>query len=102
MSVLAPSCQTFCKFVDQKKQYPQKVSNGWCLVLLKTSGFGLKDIKNSRDCRKLKRGDIKAHSSWLDFSRPTSVEMEQIKDCDQLDQILQQAKEHCQPIVIDW
>ncbi|XP_021721639.1 thioredoxin-like 3-1, chloroplastic [Chenopodium quinoa] len=102
MSVLAPNSQIFYRFSHPKDQFPQKWSNGWCLFLVKNSGFGLKDQKNSIDDRNLKKREIMAHAGWLDFSRPSSVEMESIKDCDQLDQILQQAKDNSQPVIIDW
>lgn len=102
MSVLAPNSQIFCRVLDQRDHYPQKWSNGWCLFLLQPSGFGLKGRRNSKDWKNLKRREIKAQASWLDLSKPSSVEMEPITDCDQFDQILQQAKENSQPIIIDW
>ncbi|XP_028946250.1 thioredoxin-like 3-1, chloroplastic isoform X2 [Malus domestica] len=47
--------------------------------------------------------DLKVEAFWgTDTSRPTVVEMEAINDCDQLDQILSQAQERSQPVVIDW
>ncbi|XP_048497518.1 thioredoxin-like 3-1, chloroplastic isoform X2 [Beta vulgaris subsp. vulgaris] len=103
MSVLAPNSQFFCRNVTHNDQFSQKSNNGWCLFLLKPSRFRLEDRMNSsRSYRRVKRGEIKTHASWLDLSQPNSVEMEPIKDCDHLDQILQQAKENSQPIIIDW
>ena len=42
-------------------------------------------------------------SFWEDMSRAGDVmEMEEIKDCEHLDLILQRAKELSQPVLIDW
>ncbi|KAL2897761.1 Thioredoxin-like 3-1 chloroplastic [Bienertia sinuspersici] len=102
MSALAPNCQFLCQNLHQRDHHPQKWSNGLCLFFLKSSKFRLGNRKNITYYRRVKKRDIKAHALWPDLSKPSSVELEPIKDCDQLDQILQQAKENSQPIIIDW
>lgn len=105
MSVLVPNCQIICRDLYLRDQQLQVSRNGWCLFLLKSSGFGLEHRKSSsRDCRKLKkrRENFRVQAMWPDLSRPVSVEMEPIKDSEHLDQVLQQAREHNRPIIIDW
>ena len=102
MFVLAPNCQVFCQNLCQREHYPRKWSNGWCFFLLKSSGFDLKERKICRSYRRVKRREVMVHASWLDLSKPSNLEMEPITDCDHLEQILQQAKESSQPIIIDW
>lgn len=102
MFVLAPNCQIFCQNLCQREHYPRKWSNGWCFFLLKSSGFDLKERKFCRSYRRAKRREVMVHASWLDLSKPSNLEMEPITDCDHLEQILQQAKESSQPIIIDW
>ncbi|GMH20099.1 hypothetical protein Nepgr_021940 [Nepenthes gracilis] len=106
MSVLAANSHMICRdsmFLNHREQQQQQqkqslMSNGGlCLLLLKSSAFG----SESRN-RKLGKRETRAQAFWPDLSRPTVVEMEAIKDCDQLDQILQQALQLNQPIILDW
>ncbi|KAF6165506.1 hypothetical protein GIB67_015829 [Kingdonia uniflora] len=48
------------------------------------------------------RYSLKAGSFFQDFGRPVVVEMEPIMGVEQLDQILVEAQDVSQPIIIDW
>ncbi|KAH9626155.1 hypothetical protein KSS87_004057 [Heliosperma pusillum] len=102
MSVLAPNCQLLCRDVYQRDNNQQKWSNGQLLFMLKSSGFGLE--QRNHDYKRINNNKrvIKVQALWADLSRPQSVDMEPIKDSDQLELILEKAKEHSQPIIIDW
>ncbi|KAK9671628.1 hypothetical protein RND81_12G043500 [Saponaria officinalis] len=101
MSVLTPNCQLLCREVYPRDYNQQKWSNGQLLSLIKSSGFSLEQ-RNHHHYRRINERVIKVQAFWADVSRPTSVDMEPIKDCDQLENVLQQAKEQSQPIIIDW
>ncbi|GAB4843771.1 hypothetical protein Ancab_013736 [Ancistrocladus abbreviatus] len=104
MSVLAANSHVICRdalYQSHREQQQQSFNGGWCLFLLKSSGFGTEYRKGEYYRRSGKR-EIKAQAFWPDLSRPTSVEMEPIRDCDQLDQILHQAQQLSQPIIVDW
>lgn len=47
--------------------------------------------------KKRVRRNVRASAFW-----PDSIEMESIRDCDHLDQILEQAKQLSRPILVDW
>ncbi|XP_048426463.1 thioredoxin-like 3-1, chloroplastic isoform X2 [Pyrus x bretschneideri] len=103
MSVLAANSHVLCsREVHHREQQPQFWSNGGGFLLLpKASGLGF--LNRNRDGNRMLKMDLKVEAFWgTDTSRPTVVEMEAINDCDQLDQILSQAQERSQPIVIDW
>lgn len=110
MSVLAANSHVLSREVqylkDQQPQAHYLLNWGSSVLLPKaTSGFYWVDYQRNRDCKKVSRGrdlQFRAKVSWFDSSRPTMVEMEPIKDCDHLDQILQNAQELSQPILIDW
>ncbi|TQD74644.1 hypothetical protein C1H46_039819 [Malus baccata] len=103
MSVLAANSHVLCsREVHHREQQPQFWSNGGGFLLLpKASGLGF--LNRNRDGNRTLKMDLKVEAFWdTDTSRPTVVEMEAINDCDQLDQILSQAQERSQPVVIDW
>ncbi|KAM2044480.1 hypothetical protein ACFX1T_008793 [Malus domestica] len=103
MSVLAANSHVLCsREVHHREQQPQFWGNGGGFLLLpKASGLGF--LNRNRDGNRTLKMDLKVEAFWgTDTSRPTVVEMEAINDCDQLDQILSQAQERSQPVVIDW
>lgn len=103
MSVLAPNCQVICRDVYLRDQQLQIPRIGWCLFLLKSSGYGLEPRKTGGDCKGLRnRREIRVQALWPHLSEPTAIEMEPIKDCEHLDQVLEEARQRNQPIVIDW
>ncbi|XP_057983710.1 thioredoxin-like 3-1, chloroplastic isoform X2 [Malania oleifera] len=106
MSVLAANAyNVLCKEIYPREQQHQQLlysGGGGCLFLWKSSGFGTDRRRGGELWRKIAKRECRAAAFWPDLSRPASVEMEPIKDCDQLDQILLQASEHCRPIIIDW
>lgn len=102
MSVLAANSHILYREVYQREQQQQQYlqSSGSFLLLQRSSGCWA-DRRN-RDCKKILRRDTRADAFWPELSRPTTVEMEPINDCDHLDQILLHAKQLSQPILIDW
>ncbi|XP_077230744.1 thioredoxin-like 3-1, chloroplastic [Tasmannia lanceolata] len=100
MSVLAANSHLLCREFHQKD--PQ-LSNGNCSISINGLGFSSafsKDNRN-REKKRPKRG-VKAEAFWQEVSRPTSVEMEAVTGPDHFDQILLEAQELCQPVIIDW
>ncbi|XP_059668521.1 thioredoxin-like 3-1, chloroplastic [Cornus florida] len=102
MSILAPNSHILCREICHRNEQPQQQfwSGGSCLVLLNSYGFGFDRSKG--EWKKIAKREFRVDAFWQDLSRPTFVEMEPIKDCDQLDQILVQATQLSQPIIIDW
>jgi hypothetical protein len=101
MSVLAANSHILYREVYQRDQQPQYLLSSGSFLLWGRSSGCWADRRN-RDCKKILRRDIRVDAFWPDLSRPTTVEMEPINDCDHLDQILLHAKQLSQPIVIDW
>uniref|UniRef100_A0A7N0U0M9 Thioredoxin domain-containing protein n=1 Tax=Kalanchoe fedtschenkoi TaxID=63787 RepID=A0A7N0U0M9_KALFE len=98
MSVLAANGHVIvCKEVNHN-QLPSS-SSGHHLPVPRSYGFDTVARKLTSSSR---TPFLKAEAFWPDVSRPTSIEMEPITDCDQFDQILKQAQELSQPIVVDW
>lgn len=101
MSVLAANSHILYREVYQRDQQQHPLlSSGSFLLSQRSSGHWVE--RRNRDCKKVLRRDIRVDAFWSDSSRPTAVEMEPINDCDHLDQILLQAKQLSQPILIDW
>ncbi|XP_043692566.1 thioredoxin-like 3-1, chloroplastic [Telopea speciosissima] len=112
MSVLAANSHILYREVHQRdqqqQQQQQSSSSGSCSVtvngvgLTSSSYFG-NNIKQREYWRRKWRRELKAEAFWQqDVSRPTVIELEHIADNDQLDQILLQAQQLSQPIIIDW
>ncbi|XP_010257496.1 PREDICTED: thioredoxin-like 3-1, chloroplastic isoform X2 [Nelumbo nucifera] len=87
-----------------RDQQQQSSTGGSCSVSLSgtgfsssTFGFGRSDSR-MREGRRISRIYFRAEA----FSRPNVLQMEPISDCDHFDQILLQAQQLSQPIVIDW
>ena len=103
MPVLVPNCQVICRDLYLGHHQLQISRNGCCIFLLKSSGYGLESRKKGGDCQRVKkRREIRAQALWPQLSKPTEVQMEPIKDCEHLDQVLEEARQRNQPIVIDW
>lgn len=102
MSILAPNSHILYRDTYSTKDQSQQLwSVGSFLNTSKAFGFGFDQRKYS-ECKKILKRDCRANSFLPDLSRPQSVEMESITDSDHLDQILDKATDHSQPIVIDW
>ncbi|PSS36294.1 Thioredoxin-like [Actinidia chinensis var. chinensis] len=100
MSMLAPNPHILYREIYAKDHPQESWHGGNCLVLFKSYGFGF-DCRRD-ESKKIAKRNLKANAYWPDLSRPTTVVMEPIEDCDQLDQILVKAQELFQPIIIDW
>ncbi|KAL8258666.1 hypothetical protein R6Q59_026619 [Mikania micrantha] len=101
MSILSPNSHLLYRELNHRDlQQPQQPnwSNGFCSNLTKTCGFGFDRTKHDQSKRIVKR-DCKVAAYW---DKPAFVEMEPITDSDNLDAVLEQAKQASQPIVIDW
>ncbi|MFI3588534.1 thioredoxin domain-containing protein, partial [Klebsiella pneumoniae] len=105
-SALAAISSVLCKQLNQREKQQQlwSSSSSCCTLLLqKNEGFFWVDSRNkNRNKIGRRRRDVRVDALWPDLSRPTSVDMEPINDCDHLDQILLRAQELSQPILIDW
>lgn len=101
MSVLAANSHILYREVYHRDQQQQFLSSSGSFSYPQRSSGHWVDRRN-RDCKKILRRDIRVDAFWSDLSRPTTVEMEPINDCDHLDQILLHAKQLSQPILIDW
>ncbi|XP_009771570.1 thioredoxin-like 3-1, chloroplastic [Nicotiana tabacum] len=101
MSILAPNSQIMYREIHPREQQHQVRNNGGSLNLLKSYEFCFVD-KRRGDWRKTIKKEWRMHASWLDMSRPDTVEMQSIENSEQLDQILASANELSQPIIIDW
>ncbi|KAL8142377.1 hypothetical protein V2J09_015409 [Rumex salicifolius] len=107
MSVLAGNSQLICmELMHQKDHQHQRVSGN---LTGKRFGCGFRLIDQqrmmgSRFGKKENGRRIQRNSSfWDDVSRVADVvAFEEIKDSEQLDQILLQANDLSQPVLIDW
>jgi thiol-disulfide isomerase/thioredoxin len=98
MSVLAPNPHILYRETHHREH---TFWNGASyLGVLKSNGVGF-DRRNY-DSKKIEKRNFRVDAMWPDLSRPTSVELEPIQDCDQLDQILLNSQQLSQPIIIDW
>ncbi|XWS56178.1 hypothetical protein CRYUN_Cryun09bG0064000 [Craigia yunnanensis] len=102
MSVFAANSQILYREIYQSDQQQQLWNNASCLLLQKNCGYFGSDWRNRKWKMNTERRDWRVKGLWPDLSRPSTVEMEPINDCDQLDQILLRAQELSQPILIDW
>lgn len=106
MAVLPANSHLLCRQLHHQDPHPSKLSNSISL-----HSFGFSSAINSNNWRERereterkrpRRGSSKAEAFWQGVSGPTSIEMEPITGTDQFDQILSQAKELSQTIIIDW
>ncbi|KAL3534149.1 hypothetical protein ACH5RR_002610 [Cinchona calisaya] len=105
MSIFAPNSQILCREIQNPHQQHQQQhwwGGGSCFVLLKSYGFSFDHTKKDEWKKVVKRDSRVSAAFWPDLSRPEAVEMQPIEDSDQLDKILDEAKQLSQPIVIDW
>lgn len=103
MSVLAANSQILSPEFYQRYQQQQLWNNGSSLFSPKNSGYFGSDWKDRKWKNKIvRRRKWTVQALWPDLSRPSSIEMEPINDCDHLDQILARARQLSQPIIIDW
>ncbi|KAF8019818.1 hypothetical protein BT93_G0494 [Corymbia citriodora subsp. variegata] len=104
MSVLAPNPHVLLREVCPREHVVQGLSGVGSLSLHRPPGhFPVGDRSRSSDCARVgRRGGARAGAFWPDYSSHAVAEMEPIQDSDQLDQILQRAREFSQPVLIDW
>ncbi|KAK4413056.1 Thioredoxin-like 3-1, chloroplastic [Sesamum alatum] len=100
MSILSPNPHILYREIHQKESQHQFLSSGASSVLPKSNGFGF-GFKNEWKGR-AKRDKLRAYAFWPELFKPAALEMEAIQDCEQFDQILEQAKQLSQPILVDW
>ncbi|KAG8371837.1 hypothetical protein BUALT_Bualt12G0004600 [Buddleja alternifolia] len=99
MSILSPNPHILYREIHQKEPQLHFRSSGPGSISAKSNGFGF-GFDRSKNERK--KRDLRGYGFWPELSRPTTIEMEAIQNCEHFDQILEQAKELSQPIVIDW
>lgn len=100
MSILAANTHIVYREVLLRDPQNQLSGGGSCLFWSRSPGFGVDGRRG--EWRKTKKRDFRVEAFWPDMTRPNVIEMQPIKDCDQLDQILARAQELPQPIIIDW
>ncbi|KAK6149235.1 hypothetical protein DH2020_016760 [Rehmannia glutinosa] len=100
MSILSPNPHILYREIHQTEPRHQFWSSGTSSVFTKPNGFGFDRSKN--EWKKRAKRNLRAFSFWPELSKPTTLEMEAIQDCEQFDQILEKAKELSQPLVVDW
>ncbi|KAL2225861.1 UNVERIFIED_CONTAM: Thioredoxin-like 3-1, chloroplastic [Sesamum indicum] len=69
-------------------------------LLPKSNGSGFDRSKNEWKGRG--KRDLRAYAFWPELFKPAALEMEAIQDSQQFDEILEQAKQLSQPILVDW
>nr|GLL36530.1 thioredoxin-like 3-1, chloroplastic [Ipomoea trifida]GMD46360.1 thioredoxin-like 3-1, chloroplastic [Ipomoea batatas] len=99
MSILAPN--PHIPYRDFHYKDHPSWSSGKSLNLQRSNGHSFAHNRRG-ECKKVGKKEWRICASWPDLFRPSSVEMKPIEDCEQLDQILAEAKELSQPIIIDW
>ncbi|XP_027069898.1 thioredoxin-like 3-1, chloroplastic [Coffea arabica] len=100
MSIFAPNSHILCREIHNPHQQ-HWWGGGSCFVLVKSYGFSFDQRKD--EWKKVAKRDSRVGAGFLpDLSRPAAMEMQPIEDCDQLDKILDEAKQLSQPIIIDW
>ncbi|CAH9068222.1 unnamed protein product [Cuscuta epithymum] len=97
MSTLAPNPQIPYRNFHHKKQQLWGIVG--CLSSHNSHGIG---DKERGKWKKVKNMELRIGGSWSDMFSPSSMEMQPIEDCEQLDQILAQAKHLSKPIIIHW
>ena len=100
MSIFVPNSHILCREIHNPHQQ-HWWGGGSCFVLVKSYGFSFDQRKD--EWKKVVKRDSRVGAGVLpDLSRPAAIEMQPIEDCDQLDKILDEAKQLSQPIIIDW
>ncbi|KAI8558888.1 hypothetical protein RHMOL_Rhmol04G0131100 [Rhododendron molle] len=100
MSILAPNPHLLYRETHQRDQQHTSWNGAICAVVLKSYWVGFD--RRKYDGKKIEKRNFRVDAFWPDSARPTSVELEPILDCDQLDQILLTSQQLSQPIIIDW
>ncbi|XP_029126803.1 thioredoxin-like 3-1, chloroplastic isoform X2 [Cajanus cajan] len=104
MSVIGACSHFLCGEVYQRdQQWPQCFASGRGYLYSNKSGYnGNMWVGSRKREAKIKRRNLRVEAMWPDLSRPSEIEMEEINDCEHLDQILLHAQHNSQPILIDW
>ncbi|KAH6767883.1 hypothetical protein C2S52_018866 [Perilla frutescens var. hirtella] len=84
MSILSPNPHILYREIHQREQQNQLWSSGTGSICAKSNGFGFDRSRN--EWRKGAKRELLMASAafWPDLSKPSSVEMEPIQDCDQM------------------
>ncbi|GFP91657.1 thioredoxin-like 3-1 chloroplastic [Phtheirospermum japonicum] len=101
MSILSPNPHILYRETHQKEAHHQIWSSGTSSAWAKSNGFGF-DRNKINEWKKRAKRDTRAYAFWPELSKPATLEMEPIQDCEHFDQILEKAKELSQPVVVDW
>lgn len=88
--------------VYQQHHHQYLLVNGGGYLCSPKSGCGNIWIEGKNRERKIRRNLRVEANWWPDLSRPSTIEMKAINDCEQLDQILQHAQQNSQLVLIDW
>lgn len=102
MSAIAACSHIICR---ENYQHQWLISGGGTnLLSLKstTRTSWVERRKREGEGRRMGRRNVRVKALWPDLSRPSVLEMEPITDSDHLDQILLNAQQNSQPILIDW
>ncbi|XP_021893989.1 thioredoxin-like 3-1, chloroplastic [Carica papaya] len=106
MSVLAANSHILCRELsrrDRQHQHNQLWGSGCPSLSQKPCGIFWVDHRRPRNCKGVVNRDLRMAAFGRDLSKQDAVaEMEEIRDCDHLDQILLRAQELSKPILIDW
>ncbi|KAL7138618.1 hypothetical protein ABFS83_10G175900 [Erythranthe nasuta] len=102
MSILLPNPHILYREIYQKEAQ-QQTRRSYGSGSIRQNGYGFDD-RGRNELLRRKRDIIRASAFWSssEISKPSSMEMENILDSQHLDQILDNAKDLSQPIVIDW
>ncbi|KAG9459828.1 hypothetical protein H6P81_004336 [Aristolochia fimbriata] len=102
MSVLTANSRIICGEFQRREQ--SNANSCCCVSVLSSGGYGTCSLGRDWGKREgnVSRRSVKAEAFWQQLSRPDSVEMEPITGVDHFDEILRQAQELSQPILVDW
>ncbi|XP_028777644.1 thioredoxin-like 3-1, chloroplastic [Neltuma alba] len=102
MSAIAVCSHIICR---ENYQHQWMISSGGTTLFSLKSTTGTSWIerrKREGEGKRKGRRNVRVEALWPDLSRPTVLELEPITDTDHLDQILLNAQQNSQPILIDW
>ncbi|KAF7146598.1 hypothetical protein RHSIM_Rhsim04G0095900 [Rhododendron simsii] len=82
MSILAPNPHILYRETHQRDQQHTSWNGAICAVVLKP--YWVCFDRRKYDGKKIEKREFRLDAFWPDSSRPTSVELEPIVDCDQI------------------
>ncbi|KAF9597253.1 hypothetical protein IFM89_016394 [Coptis chinensis] len=106
MAVSVANSHIFCREIfyskDQnQQQWLSSTSVGSSSLVSSGNGVGFfSEIKRKEP--RFSNRSVKGQAFWQGTAKPTTLEMEAITSVEHLDQILIEAQEQSQPVIIDW